>query len=75
MNKRQKQGAYANLVQELRCEDRESFRQFHRVDVDLFNSLLDKLSPFIKKSDTVMRPCISPGERLSATLRFLATGE
>lgn len=39
---------------------------------ETFN-LLALVTPLIKKHDTVMREAISPHERLSATLRFLAT--
>lgn len=45
------------------------------MDFQLFNNLLDKVSPFIQKQDTVMRKSIPPIQRLSLTLRFLATGE
>lgn len=33
------------------------------------------VTPIIKREDTVMREAISPAERLSVTLRYLATGE
>lgn len=45
------------------------------MDYQLFNKLLDKVSPFIQRQDTVMRKCIPPIQRLSLTLRYLATGE
>jgi hypothetical protein len=35
---------------------------------------LKKRTPIIKKEDTVIREAISPYERLSVTLRYLATG-
>lgn len=38
-----------------------------------FEHLLEKITPIIKKKDTVMRNSIPPGERLVLTLRFLAT--
>lgn len=60
---------------ELLYEDVESFHLFFRMDPRLFNILLDKVSPFIQKQDTVMRQCIPPIQRLSITLRYLATGE
>ena len=37
--------------------------------------LLIKAAPLIAKEDTVMKDVIPPDERLSVTLRFLATGE
>ncbi|XP_018307859.1 putative nuclease HARBI1 isoform X2 [Mycetomoellerius zeteki] len=45
------------------------------MDFQLFNNLLDKVSLYIQKQDTVMRKCIPSIQRLSLTLRFLATGE
>lgn len=42
--------------------------------MDTYLELLSLVSPLIKKNDTVMRSAISPHERLSATVRFLATG-
>lgn len=68
-------GAYANLLRELNAEDPECFRQFHRLDRQSFESVLALISPYITKQNTNMRDCISPGERLSVTLRFLATGK
>ena len=72
---RQKQGVYANLLRELQGEDPETFRRFHRLDIDQFKEVLQKIGPVIQRQDTVMRCSISPGERLAATLRFLATGK
>ena len=40
-----------------------------------FQDLLEKVSPFIAKKTTNMRLPITPGERLSITLRYLGTGE
>ena len=36
--------------------------------------LLQHITPLMKRQDTVMRKSISPHERLTVTLRFLATG-
>ncbi|XP_046417437.1 uncharacterized protein LOC124178244 [Neodiprion fabricii] len=41
---------------------------------DDWNELLTLLTPAIKKQDTVMRQAISPRDRLTVTLRYLATG-
>ena len=37
-------------------------------------TLLSMVSPLIQKKNTTMRQAITPHERLTATLRFLATG-
>nr|CAI5837492.1 unnamed protein product [Callosobruchus analis] len=44
------------------------------MDEETYLKLLSMVTPFIKKQDTVMRQAIPPHERLTATLRFLATG-
>lgn len=40
----------------------------------LFEDLLGKVTPLIEKQNTRLREYISPAERLSVTLRHLATG-
>ncbi|XP_068084397.1 uncharacterized protein [Anabrus simplex] len=40
---------------------------------ETYLDLLSRVSPLIKKEDTVMRAAITPHERLTATLRYLAT--
>ena len=40
----------------------------------VFHQLLDLLSPYITRQDTVMRQAITAEQRLIATLRYLATG-
>lgn len=42
--------------------------------MDTYIYLLELVTPHIKKENTCMRAAISPHERLTATLRFLATG-
>ena len=75
IQRRQRRGVFVNLLRELEEEDPEKFRQYHRFDINSFRNILRMVRPYIKKKDTVMRASISPGERLSVTLRFLATGE
>ncbi|XP_050311465.1 putative nuclease HARBI1 [Anthonomus grandis grandis] len=44
------------------------------MDEDSYVLLLKLVTPLIQKQDTCMRSAISPHERLSVTLRYLATG-
>ncbi len=74
VSRRQTQGAFANIVRELDCEDPEKFRQFHRLDRASFEEVLTLVRPIIEKEDTQLRCSLKPVERLSVTLRFLATG-
>lgn len=70
--KRQKY-SHVNLMKELAIEKDDWFN-YMRMDHDTYLELLSQVSPLIEKKDTCMREAISPHERLSATLRFLATG-
>ncbi|GBO07114.1 hypothetical protein AVEN_91452-1 [Araneus ventricosus] len=45
------------------------------MDVDSFEFFLEKIESLIKRMDTNMKQCISAGERLALTLRYLARGE
>eukprot|EP00794_Sanderia_malayensis_P010419 gene10419-11510_t len=68
-------GVHENLVCELAAEDPKRFRRYHRVNREGFDEILAMISPLIIKEDTCLRMAIKPSERLSVTLRFLATGE
>ena len=75
IQRRWKHGAHHALMQELSAEDPEGFRNFQRMDTNDFQELLRKVTPLIQRQDTNMREAISPSERLSITLRYLATGD
>lgn len=51
------------------------YRSWMRMDRETFNCLLGRIEEQIQRQDTTMRQAITPGERLSITLRYLATGE
>ena len=72
--RREQLGAYHTLFDELEHEDRWSFKNFARLNPELFNELERKLEPLIGRQNTTFRRCISTGERLAITLRYLATG-
>lgn len=65
--------SHTNLIGELRSEP-DDFRNYLRMDEDTYTNLLNLITPMISRTDTIMRRAITPHERLSATLRFLATG-
>lgn len=44
------------------------------MDTATFEELLEKVTPLIEKKDTHLRESIPAAERLSLTLRHLATG-
>lgn len=59
----------------LNGELRSSFKNFLRMSSEDFENLICLIGPAIKKEDTNWRRAISITERLSITLRFLATGD
>lgn len=50
-------------------------KNFSRMDSETYDKLLEKVQSLIEKHDTDMRDVNSVNERLSATLRFLASGQ
>ncbi|XP_023239130.1 protein ANTAGONIST OF LIKE HETEROCHROMATIN PROTEIN 1-like [Centruroides sculpturatus] len=74
IKRRKDKGAFLNLNLELRGEDPTSYRRWLRLTKSQFEHLLNEISPRIQKQDTNFGKPISPAERLTVTLRFLATG-
>ena len=66
--------AHNSLVPDLLTSDKSSFRNFFRMDDESFRLLITSVSPKLTKSNTIMRQSVSANERLSVTLRYLATG-
>ena len=71
---RKYKNVFNNLVKELWLEDEQGFYDYHRMSKKNFTELLELVSPLIMKQDTKMRKAVSPAQRLSITLRYLATG-
>jgi len=67
------QYSHVNLLNEIRFHP-EDWHNYLRMDEDTYLELLKLVTPLIKKEDTHLRKSITPHERLTATLRFLATG-
>jgi len=68
-------GHFEHLMVELRIEDPASFQNFVRFEPDMFQELVDRVSPIIAKQDTNFRKALEPGLKIAITLRYLATGE
>lgn len=66
--------SHLSLINELRDSYPDDYKNYLRMDSASFDILLDLIKDKISKADTVMRKSISSEERLTATLRFLATG-
>lgn len=74
ISRRTTRGASAQLLKELREEDPEEYRLCLRLTPSKCESLLNKISPIIQKSDTLLRDAIPARIKLEVTLNFLATG-
>ncbi|XP_068129597.1 putative nuclease HARBI1 [Hyperolius riggenbachi] len=66
--------SHDNLLRELRLSSPEDYKSYLRMPEEGFDHLLSLITPYIKKEDTCMRRAITPEQRLTATLRYLATG-
>ena len=55
--------------------DIDAFKDWVRLTPELFDRVLELITPLIEKEDTHLRKAVPPDERLAVTLRFLATGE
>ncbi|CAH2000985.1 unnamed protein product [Acanthoscelides obtectus] len=64
--------SHINLLNELKFAPKD-WHNYLRMNEETYLKLLSMVTPLIKKQDTVMRKAVSPHERLTATLRFLAT--
>ena len=73
--RRELHGAYENLLNELNKEDREEHKNFMRIYSELFNEMVERLTPILKKKDTRMRKAHEVGLKLAVTLRHLASGD
>lgn len=61
------------LIEHLTLEPAD-WRNYLRMDETTYNVLLKMVTPLIQRQDTNMRQAITPHERLTATLRYLASG-
>lgn len=64
-----------SLLRELRLSHHEDLTNYLRMSEENFQKLLNLVEMRITKVDTHLRQAITAEERLTATLRFLATGQ
>ena len=67
-------GMHENLLAELHKEDNRGFKNFLRMSPELFEEMVEKLTPKLQKKTTDMRHPLSVGLKLAVTLRFMASG-
>ena len=65
---------HENLLKDLRLSEPSDFQNFLRLDATSFDELLKMITPRIEKRNNTMRDAIPPSQRLSITLRYLASG-
>ncbi|KYM98808.1 hypothetical protein ALC62_10472 [Cyphomyrmex costatus] len=65
-------GDYEHLFQELRYNDKDIFFRYVRMSRETFDLLLEMTKPFLIKSN---HRAFIPEQRLTITLRYLATGD
>ena len=75
LTRRSMHGDYHHLLQELNREDTKGYKNFLRINPELFGEMVDRLTPILAKKATRMREPLSVGLMLTITLRFLATGD
>lgn len=63
------------LLKELALEDPNSFKNHLRMSSDLFETLLQHVTPSIEKQNTTMRDALPARLKLQITLRYLASGD
>ncbi|KAM4034741.1 LOW QUALITY PROTEIN: uncharacterized protein ACNLHF_021427 [Anomaloglossus baeobatrachus] len=66
--------SHLNLLRELQERHPNDFQNYLRMSENSFKFLLQRVEHQISRQNTVMRAAVTSVERLSVTLRFLATG-
>lgn len=72
--RKREQYSHINLLQELKFTPND-WHNLLGMNEETYLKLLTLVAPIIAKKDTVMRAAITPHERLTATLKFLASGK
>ncbi|XP_071581623.1 uncharacterized protein [Temnothorax nylanderi] len=75
LQRKQQQGDWYNLIQEMRFQNDETFFSYMRMSSTMFDFVLAKVGPKITKMETNWRRPIPAASRLAMTLRYLATGD
>ncbi|XP_061191561.1 putative nuclease HARBI1 [Saccostrea echinata] len=74
--RRQQFGHFSNLLDShLRLEDPAAFQNYTRLTPELFDEVLQRITPEIEREVTSFRQPLSPALKLAVTLRHLATGD
>lgn len=66
---RKRQGAFDNLLEEMRLGDPDKYTNYLRMTSDQFSHLLQIVGPYLQKDDRFRTDVLSPAERLCLTIR------
>lgn len=72
--RRHKFGQYDKLLTELSDEDPRGYKNYIRIIPDLFQEMVEKLTPNLQKQSIFVRELLQAELKLATTFRFLATG-
>ena len=75
LQKRLKYGHYDTLMDELYKENPDLYKNYTRMDRELFDSIVEAVTPIIERKTSRWRKPIDPSTRVAITLRYLATGD
>ena len=72
--KKREQYSHMVLLRDISLTESGDYKNYFRMSESTFNMLLGMVKPFLSRQDANMRNCLSVGERLAVTLRYLTTG-
>ena len=73
IRRREEEGMFSNLVQELLVEDTKTYREMMIMNYESFKQILGLIEPYITpKQSTIGTKIVNPAERLVLTIQFLA---
>ncbi|KAK3743004.1 hypothetical protein QZH41_007222 [Actinostola sp. cb2023] len=77
IKRRNEKGYFNNIVRELRAKDTAAYRDMMRMCYEDFKTILNVIEPFITPRQVTWggHKVIAAAERLTLTIRFMATGE
>ncbi|XP_045110275.1 acidic amino acid decarboxylase GADL1-like [Portunus trituberculatus] len=75
LQKRLRYGHYDTLMDELYKENPDLYKNYTRMDRELFDSIVEAVTPIIERKTSRWRKPIDPSTRVAITLRYLATGD
>ena len=74
ISRRPEQGLYARLMVELRNEDPRAFQNLICMTPDMFDEIVQRLTPRLTRITTNFSVPLDPGLKVAITLRHLASG-